>query len=102
LSYLEAAEKVIVLSVDEGHPNGPTAEDMVTYLKCHGVNASSTMVKDSGGRSAGQALLNEVVNVGADMMVMGAYSRSRMRRLIFGGVTSEVLDKTEIPVLMVH
>jgi nucleotide-binding universal stress UspA family protein len=102
LSYLAAAEKVTVLSVDEGHPNGPTAEDLVNYLGCHGINATSTLVKDSGGRSAGQALLNEVNKVGADMLVMGAYSRSRMRRLIFGGVTSEVLDKTEIPVLMVH
>jgi nucleotide-binding universal stress UspA family protein len=36
------------------------------------------------------------------MLVMGAYTRSRMRRLIFGGVTSEVLEHTEVPVWMVH
>jgi len=37
-----------------------------------------------------------------DLLVMGAYSRSHMRRLIFGGVTAEVLARAEMPVLMSH
>ncbi len=102
LSYLAAAESVTVLSVDEGRATGPSGEELVTYLACHGIAATSRILKDAGGRGAGQALLAEVAAVGADMMVMGAYSRSRMRRLIFGGATSEVLNKTEIPILMVH
>jgi nucleotide-binding universal stress UspA family protein len=102
MSYLAAAEKVTILSVEEGRTSGPSGEELVAYLQCHGINATSRVLADAGGRGAGQALLSEVAAVGADMMVMGAYSRSRMRRLIFGGVTSEVLNKTEIPVLMMH
>ncbi|MEE8544225.1 MAG: universal stress protein, partial [Alphaproteobacteria bacterium] len=39
---------------------------------------------------------------GADLLVMGAYTRSRVRRLIFGGVTREVLEGADIPLLMAH
>ena len=37
---------------------------------------------------------------GADLLCMGAYSHSRLRQLILGGVTRHVLENAEIPVLM--
>ena len=41
-----------------------------------------------------------VRDFGADMLSMGAYSHSRLRQLILGGVTRHVLENAEIPVLM--
>ena len=50
----------------------------------------------------GKALLRITQDLNADMLVLGAYSRSQMRRLIFGGVTAEVLNRSPIPALMTH
>ena len=102
LPYLVQAKRVVVMSVEEGRPLGPSGRDLVAYLARHSVAADEAAVGDGGGRSIGKTLLAEAAGAGADMMVMGAYTRSRMRRLIFGGATSEVLSNTEIPVLMVH
>ena len=38
----------------------------------------------------------------ADLLVMGAYSHSRLREMVFGGVTKRVLNDAALPVLMVH
>jgi nucleotide-binding universal stress UspA family protein len=50
----------------------------------------------------GPALLARAEELGADLLVMGGYGRSRMRERIFGGVTQYVLDHHDIPVLIAH
>ena len=49
--------------------------------------------------------VNEVLNrrateTGADLMVIGAYSKSRLREAIMGGVTRRMLEHATLPVLM--
>ena len=39
---------------------------------------------------------------GSDLLVMGAYSRQRLRELVFGGVTESMLFGSELPVFMLH
>jgi nucleotide-binding universal stress UspA family protein len=46
--------------------------------------------------------VNQAYRAGAGLMVMGAYGRPRLRELILGGVTTGVLDTSELPVFMVH
>jgi nucleotide-binding universal stress UspA family protein len=101
LPFLSRAERVVVLSVEEGQRIGPAGAAVVEYLAWHGVKAGAKVLPDSSF-GAGKALLQGVADAGADLLVMGAYSRSHMRRLIFGGVTGEVLAHTAIPVLMLH
>jgi nucleotide-binding universal stress UspA family protein len=50
----------------------------------------------------GPALLARAKELGADLLVMGGYGRSRMRERIFGGVTQHMLDHHDIPVLIAH
>ena len=38
----------------------------------------------------------------ADLLVMGAYSHSRFREIILGGVTRDILRDMNVPVLMAH
>lgn len=40
--------------------------------------------------------------VGADLVVMGAYSHSRLRERIFGGATQSMLEKTKLPIFWGH
>ena len=49
-----------------------------------------------------EALLNRVSDVGADLLVMGAYGHSRLRELVLGGATRFVLQSMTVPVLMSH
>jgi nucleotide-binding universal stress UspA family protein len=53
-------------------------------------------------RLVGEVLLEEAGRVNADLVVAGAYSHSRLRELILGGVTRHVLQNAAIPVLMAH
>jgi nucleotide-binding universal stress UspA family protein len=74
---------------------------VVDYLAWHGISARAEVLT-AGPFGSGRALLSGVTGIQADLLVMGAYTRSHMRRLIFGGVTGEVLANTPVPVLMLH
>ncbi len=100
MPFLNMAEKVSVLEVDAEKHTGPGAVDVVQYLKWHGVAGEIIQVERSGSDS--DSLLASTNMVDADMMVMGAYTRSRLRRLVFGGVTRDALTRSAVPVLMAH
>ncbi len=53
-------------------------------------------------KRAGQVILDEAVSFGADLIVKGAYTHSRLRQMIFGGATKHLLAASPIPVLMAH
>ena len=100
MPFLEKSEKVSVVEVDAENHSGPGTEEVVRYLAWHGVKAEATELERKGSDS--ESLLASANSVGADMLVMGAYTRSRLRRLIFGGVTRDVLTRSSVPVLMAH
>ncbi|HJM48522.1 MAG TPA: universal stress protein [Alphaproteobacteria bacterium] len=101
LAFLHAADRVVVLEVEEAGKGGPDAAALIDYLAWHGIAASSQDVT-AGAASIGDRLLGAAKAAEADMLIMGAYTRSRLRRLIFGGATREVLAGATIPVLMAH
>ena len=47
-------------------------------------------------------LLSRTCDAGADLIVMGAYGRSRLRELVLGGATRHLLRHMTVPVLMSH
>ncbi len=53
-------------------------------------------------RAVGEALLAESYSGNADLLVMGAFTQSRLRQIILGGVTRRVLAEAKLPVLMAH
>ena len=78
----------------------PGAEE-AAVLSRHGIKAvAEPMMTD--GHNAGEALLMRANDLGADLLVMGAYAHSRMREFVFGGATRHVLENMKIPVLMSH
>jgi len=105
LPFLTAAETVTVLTVDprdgpRGHGDVPGA-DIALHLARHGVKATAQSTV-STGIDVGNALLSRVSDLGADLLVMGAYGHSRERELVFGGATRTVLATMTVPVLMAH
>ena len=100
MDFLATADEVVVLSVNEAGPFEPDAEALAGYLLWHGIKARS-LVMEGSAHNAGEMLLEQLAEAAADMLVMGAYTRDRIRRLIFGSVTGAVLAEVPIPVLMV-
>ncbi len=78
----------------------PGAE-LAAVLSRHGVDVTAQSVT-APDLAPADALLNHVANSGADLLVLGAYGHSRLRELVFGGVTRNILQAMTVPVLMSH
>ncbi len=99
LPWLKRASAVRILQGESYQRRGPAAADLAIYLALHGVEAEIANVQDSD-HSVGAGLLAAAAAFGADLLAMGAYSHSRLRQLILGGVTRHVLENAALPVLM--
>ena len=101
LPWLRDAQAVRVLHGAEYQRRGPAAEDVLAYLMLHGVAADCVAFQPLN-RDVGAGLLAAAAAFGADLVGMGAYSHSRLRQMILGGVTRHVLSHATVPVLMAH
>nr|WP_315485884.1 universal stress protein [uncultured Undibacterium sp.] len=84
---------------DQAHGEEPGA-DVALFLTRHGINVEITTRFSTHDK--GEAILSACREIGADLLVMGAYGHSRFREMIMGGATRTVLGAMEIPVLMAH
>jgi nucleotide-binding universal stress UspA family protein len=102
LPFLKAAKRVTLVDGDlrDGDEGRPRFDPFV-YLLRHDNTSRPSYVRASSAM-AGEILLQEVAAIDADLLVMGAYGRSRMRERVFGGATRRVLEEATIPVLMQH
>ena len=104
LPILQKAEHVTVLSINpeqgNSRPNPPGA-DLALHLARHRikVETSQTVAKDI---AVGSAILSRAADLGADLIVMGCYGHSRIRELVLGGASREILGQMTMPVLMSH
>ena len=96
------AEEVLVFTAGEGDVDPSMADDLVAYLKWHGAKASVLTSETGKANSIEDALLAAVKKTKASLLVMGAYTHSRFKELLFGGVTRHVFSHATIPVLMAH
>jgi len=92
--------EVILLNI--GKPNDPeTLAPVADYLALHGVAARGLHLLDRPG-ATGAVLLEELAKRGAGLLVMGAFTHSRLRELVMGGVTNHVIRHASVPVLFAH
>jgi len=99
LPWLHRAEAVRLLHSTDYQRRGPAVEGIRAYLRWHEIQAEIEAFKPQT-REVGAGLLGAVRDFNADLLCMGAYSHSRLRQLILGGVTRHVLENADIPVLM--
>ncbi len=98
---LQTAQEVHVIEVEGGMVSGPSARQVACSLKARGVNARFESMQ-SGESSISDTIMDYAGTVGADLMIKGAYTHSRLRALIFGGVTSDIFSRSTLPVLFCH
>jgi nucleotide-binding universal stress UspA family protein len=105
LPLLLNAKQVTVLAINPqrgvgGHGDVPAA-DIALHLARHGLKteAAHTVAKDIAD---GEVLLSYAADIGADLIVAGAYGHSRAREMVFGGVTRTLIAEMTAPVLFSH
>jgi nucleotide-binding universal stress UspA family protein len=104
LPLLKLADLVNIAVIDPPQ-HGPERSDpggmLCQMLVRHGVKAEVSVLARTLPRIS-DILARHVRDQNADLLVMGAYGHSRLREAILGGATRNMLEQTEIPVLMAH
>jgi nucleotide-binding universal stress UspA family protein len=99
LPWLLRAQAARILWSDEYQRRGPAAPDLAEYLEAHDISADRAAFR-SINNEVGAGLLAAARQFDCDLLVMGAYSHSRLRQLILGGVTRHVLEHSTLPLMM--
>jgi nucleotide-binding universal stress UspA family protein len=102
---LERAEKVEIVTVGASDKvrdkSLAQADELAKHLGRRGVKSGVRVIGELGF-TEGATLLAEGAAAHADLLIMGGYGRSRLGEFIFGGMTRELLDSANLPVLMSH
>ena len=103
IPLLQGRSEVTVLIVNPelrrgAHGKNP-GTNIAAHLERHGVNTKIECHTDHDV-STDTLILNYLSDNGADLLVMGAYSHSRLREKAFGGVTNSLLQQMTTPVLL--
>jgi len=99
IPLLRKAKTVTVITIEGLTVPGPSGAQCCDWLATHGIDAREISM-GNGGRKPGEVLLSEAEKLGADLIVKGAYTQSRLRQMIFGGATSHLLSHSTLPMLM--
>ncbi|MBB5707748.1 universal stress protein [Sphingopyxis panaciterrulae] len=91
---------VVLVTVGDDDGDFP-ATDALRYLSRHDIHAELRTV-DRGDKTVEERLEQEALAMGAGLIVMGAFGRSRLRETIFGGVTHYLLTSSRIPLFLAH
>jgi len=105
MPLLKRAKKVVILTVDEEGSDTTrstrSAQRLAGQLARHGLAAEGHgLAAEPQGAAA--ALVRKGKELGANLLVLGAYSHSRVRELVFGGFTRTVLKNCDLPLLLLH
>jgi nucleotide-binding universal stress UspA family protein len=104
LPMLRKAKDVVVAEIVEAEDGQAAAvkrvRDVVRWLSRHGVSASELVAPHE--RDATVQLDALAANVGARMVVAGAYGHSRFRELVLGGMTQYLITQTTRCALLSH
>ncbi len=100
LPLLKRAQEVVIFSVNPENGEFGGAE-IAAHLARHGVKTTARH-NIADDISVGEAVLSAIADNGIELLVMGAYGHSRVRELVFGGATRDIIDAMTCPVLFSH
>ena len=99
LPLLAQASAVHILTVREKEDSFP-AREAACYLSRHDIHAEVHETERHGSIAA--TIAETARELGAGLIVMGLFGKSRLRELLLGGVSRELLDKSLVPLLLAH
>jgi nucleotide-binding universal stress UspA family protein len=101
LPFLAGAREITLLTVNPPAKTDTTEADLKHWLTAHGL-AGKIRAAHTKEIGVSDVLLSAAADASADLLVMGAYGRPRLRELILGGVTHDIFRRMTLPVLMSH
>lgn len=104
LPLLTCAEQVVVVRIVENNWIQDGSDEIsrpLRYLERHGIPARGEIVTESSGRVS-HDLLTCAQNMHADIVIAGAYGHSRLREWLFGGVTMDLLNQSDVCCVLSH
>lgn len=102
LPLLATADQVEIVTIAEnGDDFAAGAAGLSAYLARHAIKATHRAIEGQG-RPTGEVIDAHARASGTDLVVMGAYGRSRFREFVLGGATRSILARMSVPVLMAH
>jgi nucleotide-binding universal stress UspA family protein len=102
MPLIAGAEKVSVVTPENVSVPGPSADELASHLRRRGLEVTTEVLNAPNAEAAGAEIVEYAVKVGADLLVKGAYTHTRLRQMIFGGMTRHILTHAPMPVLMAH
>jgi nucleotide-binding universal stress UspA family protein len=106
LPLIERAEQVTVLAVNPTHVidtyGALPADHLVEHLQRHGPVPVALVVEHVASGAVADVITAKALEVGADLVVAGAYGHPRLREKLLGGVTRDLLAAMKLPLLMSH
>ncbi|MGJ8561478.1 MAG: universal stress protein [Litorimonas sp.] len=105
LPYLQSSRHVHIVGFDApstaiGGKIEPGRE-AAAWLSHHGCDVTLTQLP-TGGREVGTCILDHASEIGADLVVAGAYGHSRLRQAVFGGTSRTLIEQETLPIFMAH
>lgn len=100
LPFLVDAKAVAIITLEEQHE--ASADALKDYLALHGAPAKVRHFLAVPGLRPGEQLLSSAREEGADLLVMGGYSRAPWRQTLFGGASRTVISTSLMPLLLAH
>jgi len=98
MPLLVRAQDVFVLAASGRHTDAAAGSDLAGYLAHHGVRAQIVGESDDGDGDITATARNH----GCDLVIMGAFQRSSLTELVFGGATKFMIRHSKLPVLLRH
>ncbi|WP_120496341.1 universal stress protein [Kiloniella sp. EL199] len=99
LPLLKAANKVILLSVGLPEEGNISQDDISAHLGRHDIQIETRIVESPFPEDV---ILKTAKEEDVGLIVAGAWGHSRIREMIFGGVTKSLFSNQEFPVLLSH
>jgi nucleotide-binding universal stress UspA family protein len=101
MPLLHLASRVSIFAAPQYDIDGVDPADLADSLSWHGIRAH-LVVGPKDEHATGAALVSAAVEQQATLIVMGAYTHSRLRQSFLGGVTRHLLGHAPVPLLMSH
>jgi len=103
LPLIGKSDRTTILNVDCGKHEQSTAmlKRLTERLKRHCASADFAQL-EAQPEAIADVLQVKALELGADLIVSGAFGHSRLKEHIFGGVTRDLLERTRLPLLMSH
>lgn len=103
LPLIQGAGDVRIVMVDPKPAQyGPNpGDDIAAWLARAGLSVTVERL-DGHHENVSDSLLEHASDISADLLVMGAFGRSRFREWLLGGTTREIVENVKLPVLMAH